>query len=64
MTKQERLNWLINIENSAAVIEEELSSEVTVSVLERYGAKEIEDLPDSALPEVFSDLFGIEADLK
>lgn len=39
MTNNERRNWIINIENSAAVVESQLGWEVVKSVLERYGAK-------------------------
>ena len=44
MTNNERRNWIINIENSAAVVESQLGWEVVKSVLERYGAKNIYDL--------------------
>lgn len=63
MTKIERRNWLINIENSAAVIEAQLGSATVQSVFERYGAHGTWDLNSSDLPEVFSELYVIEADL-
>lgn len=63
MTKSERRNWLINIENSAAAVESYLGSEVVKSVFERYGAHEIQDLNPSDLPNVFSDLYAIEVDM-
>lgn len=63
MTDYERKNWIINIENSAAAVEAQLGSKVVNSVFERYGAYGIEDLNPSDLPEVFSDLYAIEADL-
>ena len=63
MTKSERENWIINIENSAAVVESQLGWEVVKSVFERYGAKNICDLNPKDLPEVFSELYAIEADL-
>ena len=63
MTDYERKNWIINIEDSAAAVESRLGPAVVKSVLERYGAHEIQDLNPSDLPEVFSDLYAIEADL-
>ena len=63
MTKCERRNWITNIESSAAAVESQLGSAVVNSVFERYGAHSAEDLKPSDLPEVFSDLYAIEADL-
>lgn len=63
MTKYERRNWITNIESSAAAVESQLGSAVVNSVFERYGAHSVEDLSPSDLPEVFSDLYAIEADL-
>lgn len=63
MTKYERRNWITNIESSAAAVESQLGSAVVNSVFERYGAHSVEDLSPSDLPEVFSDLYAIVADL-
>ena len=63
MTDYERKNLIISIENSAAAVESRLGSAVVKSVLERYGAHEIQDLNPSDLPEIFSELYSIEADL-
>ncbi len=63
MTDYERKNLIISIENSAAAVESRLGSAVVKSVLERYGAHEIQDLNPSDLPEIFSELYAIEADL-
>ena len=63
MTDYERKNWIINIENSAAAVEAQLGSSVVNFVFERYGAHSIEDLNSSDLPEVFGELYAIEADL-
>ena len=63
MTKQERDNWIVNIENSAAAIESQLGSAVVESVFKRYGAHSTWDLSPSDLPEVFSELYAIEVDL-
>ena len=63
MTKSELENWITNIENSVAAVESQLGSAVVKSVLERFGAYSIEDLNSSSLPEIFSELYAIEADL-
>ena len=63
MTRSERRNWIANIESSAAAVESQLGSAVVNSVFERYGAHSVEDLNTSDLPEVFSELYAIEADL-
>lgn len=64
MTNNEQRNWIINIENSAAVVESQLGLEVVKSVFERYGAHSTWDLSPSDLPEVFNELYSIEADLR
>ena len=65
MTKDERENWIINIENTASTISSQLGSAVVVDgVFQRYGAHSLEDLNPSDLPDVFSELYAIEADLR
>ena len=44
MTKRERNNWIVNIENTAAAIESQLGSAVVESVFKRYGAHSTWDL--------------------
>ncbi len=63
MTKRERDNWIVNIENTAAAIESQLGSAVVESVFKRYGAHSTWGLSSSDLAEVFSELYAIEADL-
>ena len=63
MTKRERENWIVNIENTAAAIESQLCSAVVESVFKRYGAHGTWDLRSSDLPDVFSELYAIETDL-
>lgn len=66
MTKRERNNWIVNIENTAAAIESQLGSAVVESVFKRYGrygAHGTWDLNPSDLPEIFSELYAIEVDL-
>lgn len=64
MTIYERQNWITNIENSANVIASYLGTVVVASILERYGARHIEDIDPSFLPDVFNEMYAIEADLK
>ena len=64
MTKSERKNWIINIENSAAAISDQLGQAVVDSVFRRYGALGLWDLNPVHLPDVFSELYTIEADLR
>lgn len=64
MTKMERENWIINIENTASFIASEIGDEVVNSTLYRFGASSIENISDSDLSEAFSELYAIEADLK
>ena len=63
MTKSERRNRIINIENTAATVSAQVGQAVVDSVFKRYGAHSVEDLNPSDLPDVFSDLYAIEADL-
>lgn len=63
MTKSERQNWIINIENTAAAVSAQVGQAVVDSVFKRYGAHGIWDLNPSYLPDVFSELYAIEADL-
>lgn len=64
MTKDERENWIINIENTASSISSQVGSAVVDGVFQRYGAYNIDDLNPSYLPDVFSELYAIEADLR
>lgn len=57
-------DYIESIEQSVSVISAELSIRVAESVFERYGAHGIEDLNPSYLPDVFSELYAIEADLR
>lgn len=57
-------DYIASIEQSVLRISAELSSRVAESVFERYGAHGIEDLNPSYLPDVFSELYAIEADLQ
>lgn len=64
MEKGSRQKWLINIENCIATIESSLGSAVVNSVLGRYGMRSIQELHSSLLPDIFSELYAIEADMK
>ena len=64
MKKNERLNWIDNINNTAAAIASIIGSATVTSVFERVGVTCAEEANDSDLPEIFSELYAIEADLK
>ncbi len=65
MTKQEKNNWLTNIENTATLITSEIGEEVVTSTLYKYGASSSEENASFDFPEVvFSELYVIEADLQ
>ena len=64
VTKDERENWIINIESTASTISSHLGSAVVDGAFQRYGAHSVEDLNPSDLPDVFSELYAIEADLR
>ena len=63
MSNVSNADYIASIEQSVSVIGTKLDSSVVRSVFERYGAHGIEDLNPSDLPEVFSDLYAIEAGL-
>lgn len=63
MTKSERKNWIINIENTAAAVSAQVGQAVVDSVFKRYGAHSAWDLDPSDLPNAFSDLYAIEVDM-
>lgn len=64
MTNISNSEYITSIEQSVSVISAELDSRVAESVFERYGAHGIEDLNPSYLPDVFSELYAIEVDLR
>ncbi len=64
MTQEERNNWIMNIENTAAFIASEIGDETVEATLNKYGARSIERIASSDLSEVFSELYAIEADLR
>lgn len=64
VTKDERENWIINIENTASTISSQLGSAVVNGVFQRYGAHSVDDLNPCDLPDVFSELYAIEGDLR
>ena len=62
MTRSERNNWLINIENTAAEVATNVGQETVDSVLNKYGAKSVYALKSSDLSDVFSELYTIASD--
>lgn len=57
-----RIDWEININNSAAHVAEIYGAEVAASVFARYDATSFEDLSPSHYDEVFGDLLMMEDD--
>lgn len=64
MTKQERENWLINIENTAAYIAEENMAYTVDFILERYEVRSFDELASSELSAIWNELDVIAADLR
>jgi hypothetical protein len=57
-------DYIISINNAASIISSELGDAVVESVFQKYGAHGIEDLNPAYLPDVFSELYAIETDLR
>ena len=51
-----RDDWIINIENAAAVAAERLGSSAVAFVLGKYGAASIDNLSESDYPAVWDEL--------
>lgn len=64
MSNINNFSYIVSIERSVSIISTELGNRVAESVFEKYGAHGIEDLNPSYLPDVFSELYSIEADLR
>ena len=59
-----RDDWLISIENSAAIVAGSLGQEIVDFILQKYDAESIEELNPYDYEAVFGELFQYEADLK
>ena len=57
-------NWVINIEECARHIAEEVGWKTVQAVLWKYGARSVKDLQPYQYSDVFSELYAIEVDLK
>lgn len=66
MTKAERENWLINIQNTATEVAKALGWETVRFILDEYGggASSIERLCPSYYESVWSTLFDYEREMK
>lgn len=64
MMREERINWVVNIENAASYIASVIGEEVVESALYKFGAGSIEDISDSDLSDIFGELYANEADLR
>ena len=56
MMRFERENWLCNIQNAAAEVAALLGIETVKHVLQKYGARTIENLSPAYYSEVFDEL--------
>ena len=63
MTKSERENWIMNIENVAGYVASKMGDAEVDWILEMHGAKSIEELDASEYEAVFGELHQREADL-
>ena len=57
-------DYIASIEQPVSIINAELGNRVAESVFERYGVHDTESLNPSYLPDVFSELYAIETDLR
>jgi hypothetical protein len=64
MTTSEKESYITSIYESADYISSQIGSATVDFVLEKYGAHCVEDLVSNDLPDVFSELYAIEADLR
>lgn len=64
MGRNERNNWITNIENIALFIAGEIGHETVDFILGRYGADIIEEISSSDFSDVFNELYAIEVDLR
>lgn len=62
MTKKERRNWEVNIENAAAEVASKVGDAVVKAVFRRYDAHGLHDLSPQYYSEVFADLEQIRCD--
>ncbi|WP_283170001.1 hypothetical protein [Curtanaerobium respiraculi] len=63
MTEYERQNWLVNIDNSAAAVASELGSAAAETAFARLGVTCVEEANVLDLPDIFNELYAIDADL-
>ena len=64
MTTSEKDSYITSIEESASIISSQVGSAVVDSVFQRHVAHSGEDLNPCDRPDVFSELYAIEADLR
>lgn len=64
MTRFERENWLCNIQNAAAEVTALLGQETVRFILQKYGARSIEDLSPCHYSEAFDELDFMASDAR
>lgn len=58
-----RTDWIISIENSAAIVASVLGQKIVDFILQEHNANSIEELDPHDYEEVFGELYQREADL-
>jgi len=58
-----RTDWLISIENSAAIIASALGQETVDFILQKHSANSIEEINPQDYEEVFGEFYQYEVDL-
>jgi hypothetical protein len=56
MTELEKVDWLCNVQNSAAVVASLLGEEVVEHILQKYGCSSLDDLCPAYYDAVFDEL--------
>lgn len=63
MIKNERQNWITNIENTASEISDLVDSDILADISQKYGVRSLEGLSDRDLQNVFNELYAVKAAL-
>ncbi len=64
MTTNKKDNYITSIEESVSIINSQIGLAVADSVFQRYSAHSVEDLNPCDLPDIFSELYAIEANFR
>lgn len=59
MSKRDNADLRVSIESVAAEVASELGAECVIEVFSMYGASSVDDLPEDAYEQVFSELMRL-----